>query len=341
MSEAPNAAAPPAPTEGAAPAVTEAEAEAEPKNAIARIVQKAAAREAAKPPEQPATTGDAPATTKTEPEGEKQPEEKGLSLKHAQLKSEHRQAVAEREKLKGELGDAKKELDGLKGKAKRNPFKLLEELTGESFKQLVERGAKGEYDERRGLSPEERAELDEIKQWRAEQKRQADEREQATQRTDDLKLCTDFLTEHADAYPVFAAGAWAADELVDRAYAALQKGEQPDLAAIAKKCEETALDSLEKWLTNDRAAAALAKRPKLVQILGKAFGPAQQPAVRPASGKSGESDGNGPRTLSHTATQESPVPPPPSEDREETPDDWLEGARARLRQAKQHGRVIG
>lgn len=329
----------PAPEAPSAPSTTPAEPAPEPKNAIERIVAKHAAKEAAKAKETPPEG--APPSPEAKPETPKpadKPEEQ-LSLKHAQLKSEHRQVLAENVKLKETATTATKERDELKAMfgPGKNHLQALEKLVGKPFKQIMEDAAKGAYDSRSGLSAEERAELDAMKQWREEQQRKAEESAKAAERADDVKLATDFLTDAADAYPVFGAAEWAAEELVNRAYAELKDGRQPDFAAIAKACEDAAVTNLEQLLGNQRIMAALAKRPNLAQSLAKTFGSAQQTAALPASGKSGASDGNGSRTLSHTTTQESPVPPPPADESE---GDWLEGARARLAQLKKQSRII-
>lgn len=347
MIESAAAPAPTDSTEGPAPSSPPAgqEAPQQPRNAIEAIIAKRQAKEAARAKEDgQASPEGAPAADKegSEPAAEKAPEpaEKGLALRHARLKDEHRQVLAEREKAKGELTEARRELEELKGlfAPGKNHLRALEKVVGKSFREIVEAAARGAYDEHE-LPADVRAELDEMKQWRAEKERVEKEAAQAEARAEDLAYAKDFLGKNADAYPLFTAADWAADELVDRAYAEIKAGRQPDLAAITKHCEDLAMRHLEEVFSNERIMGVLVKRPKVAQALGKAYGPAQQNATRPASGTAGESAGNGPRTLSHHATQESPVPAARSSaEREE---DWLEGAKARLRQLKEHGRITG
>lgn len=332
-----------APAEGTA-APQPAPDPGEPQNAIQAIFAKRQAKEAAAAkaaeggPDKPADTpapGDKPEPAK---EGDKPPaEEKGLSLKHAQLKADHRKTLADHEKLKADHAATAKELEGVKAKFTRNPFKALEEVTGKSFKELVERASKGEFDERSALPPEQQAKLDAFERWQKEQEAEKEQSKAKAARAEDVSTAEQFMKAHADKYPLFALSGFAGDEIVNRAYADLKANREPDFEAIAQACEEEASKNLEGLFTNTDLLSVLAKRPHLRQSWLQALGLSEHTAPRPASGTSGESGtGNGPRTLSHTTTQESPVPPPSGDEPEV---DWLAGAKARLNQYKQHGRI--
>src|SRR5688572_13007521 len=165
------AAAQAAPVEApaAAPPQGEPEQPIQPRNAVEAIVAKHQQREAQKGKEAPAE-GAAPAEgekPKAEPD---KPKEEGSSLQFAKLKKEHRELVAQKLELGGKVEALTKEADDFKALFARNPFKALEKVTGKSFKELVERGAKGEFDERGQLPPEVQAELEASRKWREEQK---------------------------------------------------------------------------------------------------------------------------------------------------------------------------
>lgn len=336
----------PAPAESAAaPPAAADEPAPQPRNAVEAIVAKARARESQQAKEAPA---DAPPGAagdgKAAPAGDKPPPAEHSALQFAKLKKEHRELTASSLEWKGKAEAAAKELEGIKAKFQRNAFKALEEVTGKTFKEHVERAARGEYDERGQLPPDVQAKLDKFEQWQKDDEAQKAQQKQAAERQDDVNFANSFLKEHAADYPVFGAADWAADELVDRAYALLKSGTKAadiDLRAMAAELEQRATMNLEQLLGNERILTALVKRPGLRQVLVKALGPSeQQSATRPASSKPGESNaGNGPRTLSHTATQEAPVPPPQAS--EESEADWEAGALARLQQFKQRGRIVG
>lgn len=340
------AATPPPATPAEAPPPDAPEPEAQPRNAVERIVAKHQKREAEKAKEAPPAEGKPPAAEsdpkpKAEPE---KPKEEGSSLQFAKAKQELRQLTAANVELKGKAETLTKELDDIKKMVERNPFKAMEKLAGKPFKELVERASKGEFDERNQLPPEAQEKLNKFEAWQKEQEAKAAEAAKAAERADDVKFARSFLEQAADTYPIFGAAEWAADELVDRAYAEMKAGKKPeelDLGAIAKELEDTAMRNLESLFTNKRILSTLAKRANLRQAWSEASGLSeQQTAARPASSKSGESNaGNGPRTLSHTTTQESPIPVDSSGEEDES--DWLDGARMRWRQLAQHGRIVG
>lgn len=341
---------PAAPPPAAPPSSAPAEPDARPQNAVAAILAKHQAREAARAAQEAAPPAEGEAKA---PEGDANPPadkpgdkpEQGLSLKHAQLKAEHRTVLADREKVKGELAAAAKELGEFKAAFApgQNHLKALEKFVGKPFKQIMEDAARGAYDERSGLTAEERAELAAAKEWREEVKRQEAEKKQKAAREDDERYAGEFLKSVEEKYPLFASADFAKAELVTRAYAELKAGRQPDLDALAAACEEDASKNLETLFGDEYLLTVLAKRSHLRQRWLKALGLDPQTAPRPASAtKSGESvTGNGPRTLSHTTTQESPVPTAPPSAPEESRDEWLAGAKERFAQFKQRGRIVG
>ena len=334
--------APTAPADGA-PAPAPAPDPQAPQNAIQAILAKrhamdvaaeAAAKEADKPPEGAAE----PAKDGGKPEGAP-PEDKGLSLKHAQLKADHRKALSERETFKAERDAAARERDELKGMfgPGKNHLVALEKLVGKPFKAIMEDAARGAYDTRNALPPEQQAKLDAFDRWQEEQKAKEAAKAAADDRAADVALADRFVTANRDKYPLFALSGFASEEIVDRAYAELKEGRQPDFEAIAQACEAESAANLEKLFEHAELMQVLAKRPNVRQRWLQALGLSENTAARPASSTQGGSGaGSGPRTLSHSNTQESPVPVTPSDEPEE---DWLAGAKARLAQYKQHGRI--
>jgi hypothetical protein len=318
-----------------------------PQNAVQAILAKRAAKDAAEaaqaqaPSDTPAPAGGS--SDKAAPkEGEEKPDAPGtggLALKHAQLKADHRKVLAERETFKAELAAAAKERDELRGMwgPGKNHLRALEKAVGKPFKAIMEDAARGAYDERNALPPEQQAKLDAFDQWKAEQEAEKASKQAAAARAEDDAVADEFMAANVDKYPLFAHSGYATKELVERAYEELKEGKRPDLEVIARQCEEHAWANLERFFSNPPMMATLAKRPAVRQLWLQALGLSENTAARPASSKSGDSDaGNGPRTLSHTTTQDSPVPPPPGDEPEE---DWLAGAKARLNQYKQHGRI--
>lgn len=328
------AGAPPTPADGAA-APAPAPDPGAPQNAIEAILAKRQAKEAAAQAEPPDKPGDPPKDGDKPPP----PEDKGLSLKHAQLKADHRKALAEREALKAEMAAAAKERDELKAMfgPGKNHLAALEKAVGKPFKQIMEDAARGAYDQRNALPPEQQAKLDAFDRWKQEQEAEKAQKQAAAARAEDLGVAAEFMKASADKYPLFALSGLAEEEMVERAYAELKEGKQPDFDAIARTCEEHAGHNLDKFFDNAGLISVLVKRPNVRQRLLQALGLSENNAARPASSTQGESGaGSGPRTLTHSSTQESPVPPesPPNEE-----EDWMAGAKARLAQYKQHGRI--
>jgi hypothetical protein len=328
--------APTAPAEGAAAPAPAPEPGA-PQNAIEAILAKRQAKEAAAAKEEPADKpGDPPK------DGDKpQPpaEEKGLSLRHAQLKADHRKVLADRETFKTERDAAAKERDELKAMfgPGKNHLAALEKAVGKPFKQIMEDAARGAYDQRNALPPEQQAKLDAFDRWKQEQEAEKAQKQAAAARAEDVGVADEFMKANTAKYPLFALSGFAAEDLVERAYAELKEGRQPDFDALARQAEEYAVANLEKFFDRAELLSVLVKRPNVRQSLLQALGLSENNAARPASSTQGGSGaGTGPRTLTHTSTQESPVPPesPPNEE-----EDWMAGAKARLAQYKQHGRI--
>lgn len=342
-------------TEAASPAAAPATAPAEPVNAIAAIMAKHHAKEAARAQEQPPVEGaeqqsegdaappkegEAAAKPKEEPPKEPKAEEKGLTLKHAKLQSEHKQLQTKHAEAAKELETARGELDSLKALGKRNPLKLAEQLTGMTFKQIMETAAKGAYDER-SLPPEVAAELEESRKFREEAKKQQEAQAAAAARAEDVRIATDFMKGVAEKYPFFAAAPWAAEELVDRAAHAAKNGLDIDLDELASEAEAAAVESMTQMASNVSLMAALAKNDTLRQSFAEALGlAATKNAPRPASRTSGASEsGTGSRTLSQKDTQESPVPP--DKDAPLTPEQEEAEMQARWQSFKKKGRIAG
>lgn len=328
--------APTAPADGAA-APAPAPDPGAPQNAIEAILAKRQAKEAAAAQGEPAEKpGDPPK------DGDKPPpvEDKGLSLKHAQLKADHRKALAEREALKAEMAAAAKERDELKAMfgPGKNHLAALEKAVGKPFKQIMEDAARGAYDQRNALPPEQQAKLDAFDRWKQEQEAAQAQKQAAAARAEDVGVADEFMKANTDKYPLFALSGFAAEDLVERAYAELKEGRQPDFDALAKQAEDYAVANLDKFFAKADLLGVLVKRPNVRQSLLQALGLSENTAARPASSTQGGSGaGTGPRTLTHSTTQESPVPPesPPNDEEE----DWMAGAKARLAQYKQHGRI--
>jgi len=330
------AGAPPTPADGAA-APAPAPDPGAPQNAIEAILAKRQAKEAAAAQAEPAEKpGDPPKDGDKPPP----PEDKGLSLKHAQLKADHRKALAEREALKASMAAAEKERDELKAMfgPGKNHLAALEKAVGKPFKQIMEDAARGAYDQRNALPPEQQAKLDAFDRWKAEQEAKEAQKQAAAARAEDIGLAEQYMKANTDKYPLFALSGFAAEDLVERAYAELKEGRQPDFDALAKAAEDYAVTNLETFFEKADLLGVLVKRPNVRQRLLQALGLSENNAARPASSTQGGSGaGTGPRTLTHTSTQESPVPPesPPNDEEE----DWMAGAKARLAQYKQHGRI--
>jgi len=348
-------------TDAASPAAAPATAPAEPTNAIAAIVAKHQAKEAARaqaetqPAEgmeqpagdaEPAKEGDAAAAKpKEEQKPEPKTEEKGLTLKHAKLQADHKQLQTKHAETAKAFETTRGELDQLKALGKRNPLKLAEQLTGMTFKQIMETAAKGAYDER-SLPPEVAAELEESRKFREEAKKQREEADKQKEWAEELKAAETYVKRFAEAYPFFAAAPWAAEDLAKRAeHAATKRGLSLDsdevIEQLIGEAEQDAVENLQSMAKNTALMAALAKNDQLRQTFAEALGlAATKNAPRPASRTSGASEsGTGSRTLSQKDTQESPVPP--DKDAPLTPEQEEAEIQARWAAFKKKGRIAG
>jgi hypothetical protein len=234
------------------------------------------AAEATPEPEKPK---DEPASEQ-EPEKPEAKENAKLELEHARALSKVRELATDNAKLSKRAETAERELNALRTAGKGNPLKVLEQLAGDTFANIMQRASKGEFDA--PSAPQLPPEMEEkLKKMDAILEREA-KREKEEQRKQafaaDLPKLKQFLADKATEFPLWTAFDDAAEELLSMVYDAQDKGENPNVVELLRQCEQEGEASLTEQLTNKKLVAHLAaKNPSIRSALTEALGLGKQP----------------------------------------------------------------
>jgi hypothetical protein len=240
-----------------------------------------------------------------EPEPEKPPAKKddGLELKHARALAElERTKVSELKQTKAaeaalaRAKAAEDKLEELRAKAKKNPLKVMEELSEEQFAAIMAKAGKGEYDvpEPQALPPEVQAELDYVKELRKEREEQRKVEARKADMAADLPKVQKFLEVGADKFPTIASFDGAANDVLEMYYDALDRSEKtgaakPNLDEMLADAEQTARANYLEGFTNVKLVKhMISADPKVRTLLIEALGLTEQNPAGPASGSQGD-----------------------------------------------------
>lgn len=235
----------------------------------------------------------------TEPDtqkAEKTRDDPKEDLARARDRAELRKAQSELVKAKAEADKVARRVAEIEALAKQNPVKLVEQLSGLSFKDFIERTAKGDFDDRSNLPPDVREKLKLVDEWQAERERMAREAEEAREREEheqqrsaareaDRPRVAELIDESA--HPVLSSRDDAIDAILDIAYEALDRGERPNVQEIIANLEKTASERLVSYLTDKKLLRALLAKDGVKSALTEALGLSQQQSAGPASGLEG------------------------------------------------------
>jgi hypothetical protein len=290
---------------------------------MARLTKKYEAESAAAGAEAPTAPaeGDAPAADPKEGESEpkkdeppKEPEEKPEPKETERLELEHGRALEKVRKLTSDnvalakrLETAEADLTALRTTGKANPLKVLEQLAGDTFANIMSRAGKGEFDEQTAALPPELqqklAKVDELLE------REAKRQKEDARRLDfaaDLPKVAKLLQDKAEHYPLFASLGDGPRELLTMYYDALDKGQTPNLLAMLTEFEQEGAASLTESLGNAKLVrAVLAKNPSIRTALTEALGLGKpttpQDAAQHAEARESKEPGNTPRSVATPA----------------------------------------
>ncbi len=210
-----------------------------------------------------------------------------LELKHARALSRITELESKHVSVKQERDQLKSQNETFVAKVKANPIALIEEISGIDFPTLMKRAADGEFDKQRHseLPPELQAKIDKLAKFEEQETARRATESKAAERAADTDYVKRTLGEMASEFPMLLSNAFGdgAEEIVDRAYKAIEAGKKPNVVAIAKEMEAEVAKSLKGYLTNPQLLALLESDKEVRDTIAKAFGGLSEPKKSPVS----------------------------------------------------------
>lgn len=228
-----------------------------------------------------------------------------------------------------------------------NPLEALEEIRGQSFKEIIEQAREGKFDkkEKVELPPEVQAELDYAKERRLREEKEAQAAKRNSDKAADLPKVKQFLDARGDNFPIFASFDTAAEDLVDLIYDRMDEndGNPPNIVELCKELEGAAAKNFGEFFTNKKLIKHMAtSNPQIRASLLDALGITEQKPAGPASGSQG--DNKQQRSTATTQRVEAPrtvateTEIPTRVEREPTEDELRAESVRLLQQARASGR---
>jgi hypothetical protein len=199
----------------------------------------------------------------------KKPDDERLELAHAKAKDQVKKLTNDNVTLSKRAETAEAEIKSIRESVQANPFKALEQLTGLSLQEIIERGKKGEFDDKAPkLSPEDLEMREFFRQQKAEKEARAKEEERKSTLAELSPKVTEYLTTVEDQFPLFTAFDTSAEDVLAIWYDARETGENRTIPEIIANLEGYAADQFPKIMGNRKLLQRLATtNPSIRDIL--------------------------------------------------------------------------